>query len=384
MESWHIEAMRPTRAEINLENLSGNFQLLRQFVRENVKIMAVVKADGYGHGAVLCAKRLEAANVDWFGVALPEEALELRQNGIEKPILSLGGFWEGQESLCLKEKITPVIFRLDMAESLDQEAKMRGETANVHIKIDTGMNRLGVRFDAVKDFAEGLRKFENLRVEGLMTHFAGADEERFDEFTAEQIRKFEETVEIFREKGFQPEIIDLANSPATLAHRNSWGNLVRIGGALYGIGKDIFPASETVDALRPVMSLKSEITLLKVVPKGEMLGYSCTYKVERDSLIATIPIGYNDGLPRTLSNIGRVLINGNFAPMVGRISMDLILVDVTNLENVQLFEEVVIIGEQNGRQISTEDVAKLSNTISYEITCGISKRVPRISNNRFH
>ena len=374
-------AQRPTRAEINLANLAFNLNLIRNIVAENVKIMAVVKADAYGHEAISCAKKLQAENVDWFGVALPEEGFELRRNGIVKPILALGGFWRGQENLLLREKITPVIFRLDHAEMLDQAAASRQEKAAVHIKIDTGMNRLGVRFDEITAFAESLRRFENLEVEGLMTHFAAADEARFDDFTGEQIQTFKQSVEIFRAKGFHPAIIDAANSPATLARPDSHGNLVRIGGALYGIGKDIFRKSENAEKLRAVMTLKSEIMLLKTVKAGETLGYSRTFRVEKDSLIATIPIGYNDGIPRAAANGGRVLIRGEFVPLVGRISMDLILADVSAVKNVALFDEVLVIGKQGNAEISVEDFAETVNTISYEITCGISKRVPRIPQN---
>ncbi len=369
--------MRPTWAEINLGNLAANFQRLRELISRNVKIMAVVKADAYGHGAVGCAQKLAAEGADWFGVALPEEALELRQNGIEQPILSLGGFWPGQEQLCLQQRITPIIYQLEMAESLNRAAREASMTADIHIKIDTGMGRLGVRFDAVAEFAETLKDLKNLRVDGLMTHFAAADDLNSNDFTNRQIDEFNSAVEIFHHKGFRPTWCDLANSPGTLAHRNAWGNLVRIGGALYGIGKDIFPPSETVENLLPVMNLTSKITLLKNVPKGETLGYSRTFQTQRDSVIATVPIGYNDGLPRFLSNNGRAIINGCFVPVVGRISMDLTLLDVTDALGVKLFDEVVFIGEQQGKQITVEDMAAQAKTISYEITCGIGKRVPR-------
>lgn len=370
--------MRPTRAEINLDNLAANFRAMQTLVGTEVKVMAVVKADAYGHGAVKCARRLAKEGAEWFGVALPEEALELREQGIEQPILTLGGFWENQEELCVKEKITPVVFRLDLAERLNQAAKNLNQIADVHIKIDTGMGRLGVRFDAVGEFAEALTHLQNLRIDGLMTHFAAADEAHNDEFTALQIKRFEDAATVFREKGFRPTWCDLANSPATLAHPGSWKNLVRVGGALYGIGKDIFPPGKTVENLLPVMSLKSKITLLKTVPRGETLGYSRSFTTERDSLIASVPIGYNDGFPRGLSNKGKAIVNGTFAPVVGRVSMDVILLDVTDVPNARLNDDVCLIGEQDGLRISVEDVAEICGTISYEITCGISRRVPRV------
>lgn len=370
--------MRPTRAEINLENLAENYRVMRRFVAESVAIMAVVKADAYGHGAIECARKLSREGAAWFGVAIPEEAAELRQSGIEQPILSLGGFWRGQETLCLRERITPVIFNVESAEMLDRAAGERGEVADVHVKVDTGMNRLGVRFDELAEFADRLKELKNLRVDGLMSHFAAADEASLNDFTNEQIRRFDEAARTFHEKGFRPTWCDLANSPGTLTNPSSWKNTVRIGGALYGIGKDIFPASETVDRLKPVMSVRSEITLLKRVPGGETLGYGCSFKTERDSLIATVPIGYNDGIPRALSNRGRVVVNGEFAPIVGRVSMDLILVDVTEVKNTRLFDEVVFVGKQGGSEITVEEISELADTISYEITCRISKRVPRV------
>jgi alanine racemase len=373
---------RPTRAEINLENLAGNYRTMRDFVGESVAVMAVVKANAYGHGAVSCARRLSDEGANWFGVALPEEAAELRQNGIKQPILSLGGLWQGQETLCLKERITAVVFNVELAEMLNRAARERGEIAEVHVKIDTGMNRLGVRFDELSEFAEKLKELKNLRVDGLMSHFAAADESCRNDFTNEQISRFNEAALIFHEKGFSPTWRDLANSPGALAHQSSWKNLVRIGGALYGIGKDIFPPSETVERLKPVMRVRTEITLLKRVPAGETLGYGCSFRTERDSLIATVPIGYNDGIPRALSSRGKVIVNGKFAPIVGRISMDLIIVDVTDIKDAKLFDEVVFVGEQRGAQITVEEIAEIADTISYEITCRISKRVPRVFKSR--
>ncbi|MBC7796197.1 MAG: alanine racemase [Pyrinomonadaceae bacterium] len=360
--------------------MAANFLAVRDFVGANVGLMAVVKADAYGHGAVSCAKRLELEKVDWFGVALPEEALELRENNIETKILSLGGFWRGQEQMLLQQRITPVIYRIDAAESLDNFARESNQIFGVHVKIDTGMNRLGVRFDAVRDFADKLKGFQNLRVEGLMTHFAAADDYAQNDFSNVQIEKYNAAIEIFREKGFRPTWFDLANSPATIAHKNAHGNLVRLGGILYGLWRDILP--QTVDNkppvdLRPVMSLRSQVTLLKNVPKGESLGYSRTHTLTRDSIIATIPIGYSDGLPRLLSNKGGVIINGVFAPIVGRVSMDLIMLDVSEVPNVKLFDEVVLFGAKDGLEIPVEKIGKQCETISYEITCGISRRVPR-------
>ncbi len=371
------QVQRPTRAEIDLDNLAFNFHSVKKFVGKNIEYMAVVKADAYGHGAVRCARRLEKEGADWLAVALPEEGLELRNNGIEKPILCLGGFWNGQENLLLEYNLTPVVYRLEQAEKLDHAAKTKNISAKIHIKIDTGMGRIGVRFDEIKEFAKALKNYQNLNIEGLMTHFAAADNLTENDFTNRQIKRFDEALKIFEENGFCPKYKDLANSPAAVAHENSHGNMVRLGGVLYGLGDDVLPRNIDKPELRAVMSLRSQISYLKKVPQGESLGYSRTFMTERDSLIATIPVGYHDGYSRCFSNCGRAVINGFYVPIVGRISMDWTILDVTDVPNVKVNDEVILIGEQNNLKITAEDLAKLSGTISYEITCGINCRVPR-------
>ncbi|MBA3632868.1 MAG: alanine racemase, partial [Acidobacteria bacterium] len=289
---------RPTWAEINLDNLAFNFRSVKRFVGEDLALMAIVKADGYGHGAVRCAKKLEAEGADWFGVALLEEGLELRENSIKTPILCLGSFWAGQEKLLLENNITAVIYQTETADLLNRAALEKKVIAAVHVKVDTGMGRIGVRFDEINEFAEKLRDFKNLKIDGLMTHFATADNLSENDFTNEQIDKFNQSVEIFRFKGFNPTYQDLANSPGAVAHKKSRGNMVRIGGILYGLGGDVLPEGIVKPELKPVLSLHTRITLLKRVPKGETLGYSRTFTTEKDSLVATVPIGYQDGYSR--------------------------------------------------------------------------------------
>lgn len=376
-EMFLLSSQRPTWAEINIENLSFNYHSIKNFIGHNIKFMAVVKADAYGHGSIKCAQRLEKEGVDWFGVALPEEGVELRSSGIRKLILCLGGFWFGQEKLLLNNGLTPVIYQIDKARSFDLAARERGTITSIHIKIDTGMGRIGVRFNEVKEFAQKLKEFKNIKVEGLMTHFASADNLSANSFTDLQIQRFNESIAIFEEKGFRPIYKDLANSPASIGHPRSRSNMVRIGGILYGLGDDVLPEGIERPELKPVMSLKTRVSHIKKVPKYETLGYSQTFQTKRDSIIATIPIGYQDGLPRALSNNGRVIINNKYAPIVGRISMDWTIVDVTDIPNVQLEDEVVIIGEQSGCRIKSEEIAKNAGTISYEITCGIHRRVPK-------
>ena len=378
MSRQEITGQRPTWAEIDLDALAHNLGVIRNQVGPETKIMAAVKANAYGHGAPECARRLEAEGVDWFGVALPEEGIELRKSGISRPILCLGGFWRGQESACLQYQLTPVVDRLDETEALDRAAHDAGIKANVHLKIDTGMGRLGVRSEKISQFCEGLQRLANIRVDGLMTHLAAADDQALDEFTTNQLRRFEEGVRVCRDHGIDPVYVHAANSAATFAFSQGVGNMVRPGGSLYGFVRDVFPANIERPALKPVMSVHSRITLLKRVGPGEKLGYGCTFETKRESLIGTIPIGYDDGYRRLLSNRGQMIVRGHFAPVVGRISMDMTLIDVTDVPNVTIDDYVTLLGSEGEVAITAEDLGELAGTISYEITCGISNRVPRI------
>src|SRR5437016_5229441 len=380
MNQWDNESMsqsigRPTWAEIDLDALAHNVRVIREHVGGSVKIMAAVKANAYGHGAVECARRLEAEGVDWFGVALPEEGVELRRAGVRKPILCLGGFWEGQEALCLQERLTPVVYRPDMIESLDRAARDHRVVADVHLKVDTGMGRLGVRAEALPEFCETLTRCQSIRLDGLMTHLAAADDPNREDFTRSQLNRFAQAVSVFRERGFTPTHLHGANSAAAFAFPESRGNMVRPGATLYGFVRDVLPPNIPAPPLRPVMSVRSCIMLLKRVNKGEKLGYDCTYETTRESLIATIPIGYDDGYLRALSNRGQVIVRRKFAPVVWRVSMDLTLIDVTDVAGVSLDDRVTLLGQEGELLVTAEDIAELAGTISYEIACGISNRV---------
>ncbi|HEX6187619.1 MAG TPA: alanine racemase [Pyrinomonadaceae bacterium] len=383
MNQWNDGSMnqssgRPTWAEIDLDALAHNFRAIRERVGPGVRILAAVKANAYGHGAVECSKRLEREGVDWFGVALPEEGIELRTAGISKPILCLGGIWAGQETVCIQQDLTPVVYRLDVVEALDHAAKAAGRPVDVHVKIDTGMGRLGVRSDDVPDFCAALKRFANIRVEGLMTHLASADDVEQTDFTTLQLQRFEQAVAAFRDHGFEPTYIHAANSAGLFAFAESRANLVRPGGALYGFTRDVLPPNLDPPRLRPVLSLYSRIMLLKRVPKGEKLGYGGTFETRRDSVIATVPIGYDDGYRRALSNRARVIVRGQFAPVAGRVSMDLTIIDVTEVADVTPDDRVTLLGSNGDCAITAEDLGELAGTISYEITCGISSRVPRV------
>jgi alanine racemase len=372
---------RPTWAEINLNNLAANFHSIQQRVSEDVKVMPMLKADAYGHGAVACAKRLEREGAEWFGVATPEEGIQLREAGVRASILSVGGFWRDQAAVCIQQRITPVVYRLDMIQSLDEAAGYAGETIDVHIKVDTGMGRLGVRFDQLNEFVLGLSQFKNIRVDGVLTHFAAADDASCQPLTHEQIRRFHDVVEVFRTHGYAPAYRHLANSAGIYGQREGWGNMVRPGGALYGLWRDVLSLSVGDPKLLPVLSLHSRISLLKWVPAGETIGYGCTFEASRKSLIATVPIGYHDGYMRGLSNRAHVIVRNAYAPVVGRVSMDLTLLDVTNIADVALDDKVTLLGseEPNSKlSVNAEELARIAGTLSYEVTCGVSSRVPRM------
>lgn len=347
--------------------------------------MAVVKADAYGHGAVACARRLASEGADWFGVALPEEGIELRGAGVAEPILCLEGFWEGQAGALVRHNLTPVVYRLDMAEAFDRAARREGVVADVHVKIDTGMGRLGVRHEAAADFARAMQKFTNLRVDGLMTHFAAADDAAHDPFTEGQLARFRVACDAFRAAGHAPTFVDMANSAATFGHPATHGNMVRPGGVLYGLWRDVLRRAQAEEEegecglpeFRPVMAVRSQVMLLKWIATGETLGYGCTFEAVRPTLVATVPIGYHDGYARALSNRGRVIVRGCYAPVAGRISMDLTLLDVTDVPGVEPGDQVTLVGADGELSVTAEDVAEIAGTISYEITCGISARVPR-------
>jgi alanine racemase len=370
-------SMRPTKTIVSLSNLETNFRSIKKFVGDGPQMLCVVKADAYGHGAVACSRALEVVGADWLGVALPEEGFELRAAGVSLPILAMGSFWPGQEDSILEKGITPSIFNFEIATLLDSAAKRRGIIASAHVKVDTGMGRIGILPEAVPEFARNLMALENIRIDGLMTHLAVADDLAQSDYTLKQNALFEDAVSAFREAGHQLRFLNMANSPGAVAHAFTRKDVLRIGGILYGLGGDVLPPGVPAPELLPVMSVETEIAHLKYVPAGVSLGYGRTFQTVKESVIATIPIGYHDGLPRSLSNKGEVLVHGARAPIAGRVSMDWTIIDVTEIEGVSVGDKVTIIGEDSGEVIRAEDIARLTDTISYEITCGIHGRARR-------
>lgn len=339
--------------------------------------MAVVKADAYGHGAPRCAQVLGAAGADWFGVALIEEALELRAAKITQPIFCLGGAWPEQANEIIRHQLTPALFTIESAAALDQAAQTSGEPLCVHLKVDTGMGRYGVPLADLPAFLDALKPFEHLRVDGLMTHLANADDANHTH-TNQQVAAYQTAWQMMQGRGYQATWQHLANSAASHGHATARGNLVRVGALLYGLTGDVLQPGLPGVSVKPVLSLHSRIAFLKTVPAGATIGYGATFTTKRTSRIATIPIGYADGYRRDLSNRGAVLIRGARAPIVGRVSMDLSMVDVTDIPSATFGDEVILLGEQDAATIRAEDLAFLLNTVSYEIVTGISARVPHL------
>jgi alanine racemase len=372
-----LSSGRPTVGEVDLRALEFNYRQIKKRIPEGVKLLAVVKADAYGHGAIPVSLRLEKLGVEYLGVAIPEEGVELRKGGVKTPILVLGGIFGEEVEQIFRFHLTPVIFREDSLEVLSREAERRRRKVKVHLKVDTGMGRLGVPLNLWPGFLREVRRFPRIEAEGILSHFSMTDEEKG--FTQNQWRAFQRAVAIAQELGISSRYLHMASSATLTAFPAYAARLVRPGIMLYGSYPS--PAFRTLIPLKPVMTLKTRIHFLKSVPPGTRISYGGTFKAKRESLIATLPIGYGDGYSRHLSNHGEVLIHGRRAPVVGKICMDFIMVDVTDIPRVSLGDEVVLMGRQGKEQITPEEIAEKINSISYEVLCLIGKRVPRIYKN---
>jgi alanine racemase len=369
---------RPTFAEIDLSALQYNLGRIRNLLRGEAEILAIVKADAYGHGAGPIARELEAAGVGILGVATAEEGIELRQAEITIPILILGGIYPEEFPKYLQNHLTPILFTLDAAREIEEKARKTGHPFAVHLKIDTGLNRLGFPWDQWETALDFFREAKFIRVEGMMTHLAVAESERTDDkaFTEEQIRRFQTCVEQTLRAGISPRFIHMANSSATTVWEKARFNLVRPGLMLYGV-----PPTQTLGgkiSLNPVLSWKTKILSIKTVRGGDSVSYGRTFICPKDSLIATLPIGYADGYLRRFSNRAEVLVRGRRAPVAGIVCMDLTMIDVTAIPGVRVGDDVVLLGRQGAEEIHVLDLARWGETIPYEIFCGIGKRVPRL------
>lgn len=383
---------RPVWAEIRLGALQHNLRLIQRHINppeargaRRRKVLAVVKANAYGHGAVPVSRALAKAGADWFGVTCTTEGIELREAGLRQPILVLTGFWPGEEKHLLEYNLTPAITRCDQLRLLERAAarSQRGRRGRFafHLKIDTGMNRLGIAPADTPCFARELAQCPHLRLTGTFTHFASSED-----FTVEktecQERAFRGALERLHALGLDPGLVHIANSAGVATRPSSWADMVRPGAILYGYHQFYEPAERAAEAqaklpLIPALALRARIISLRDIPAGQGVGYNAKFVASRPTRIAVIPAGYADGLPRELGNRGRGLVRGQFAPLVGVISMDLAMLDATGIGGVQVGDVATIYGADGPGTQYASDVARSLGTVTSAVLCGLGKRVPR-------
>lgn len=377
MEHW----LKRTWAEIDMDALLYNYRQIRAAVTSGSRVMAIIKADAYGHGAVEAAHAFSEEGVDWFGVSNLEEGIQLRKSGIDEPILVIS-YTPPEEAVRLAEyRITQTVIHAEHGRRLEEIAAREGVTVQVHIKLDTGMTRVGFPYPSADpartlDEIEEICRLPHLRAEGIFTHFAVSDEENGEEFTRRQYAALTDAIDQLARRGIQFKLRHCCNSAATLRYPEMHLDMVRPGLILYGLMPSDF--LQPLLDLHPVMSLKTRVSMVKTVAAGETVSYGRTFTAPRDMKIATVPIGYADGYSRRLSNRGYMLIHGQSAPVVGRVCMDQCMLDVTDIADVTEGTTVTVFGEDNGTMLSVETFAAWSDTINYEAVCEIGKRVPRL------
>lgn len=364
-------------AEINLDAAAYNFKNMKENLKPDTKIIAVIKTDGYGHGAAPIARMAEAYAYVWgFATATVEEALLLRKAGIQKPVLILGFVFPDAYDELVRHEIRPAVFKLSMAKQLSEEAVRQGKTIPVHIKVDTGMSRIGFADDEESaDLVKEIGDLPGIQIEGLFTHFAKADE-KDKTYTMEQLSRYHRFHQMLTDRGVEVALRHCSNSAGIFDIQEANLDAVRAGISIYGL----YP-SEEVDKfavpIMPVLTLKSHITYIKTIAPGTKISYGGTFTAREAMKIATIPVGYGDGYPRSLSGKGHVLIRGKKAPITGRICMDQFMVDVTHIPDVREGDMVTLIGSDGGLELTMEDLGELSGRFNYELACDIGKRVPR-------
>jgi alanine racemase len=360
---------RPTVAQVDLDAIRHNVRVLKP---PGTELMAVVKADGYGHGDVAAAKAALEAGASWLGVALVEEGVGLRDAGIRAPVLLLSECPPGSEKEALAAALTPTVYSEAGLAGLAEAVQALGQPAAVHVKVDTGMHRVGLTPERAAAFAAAVAE-SGMKVEGVWTHFARAEDTE-QATTAEQLERFRAVLAQLRAGGIEPRYRHAANSAAAMAYPDSHLDLVRVGIAMYGISPG--PALDGRLPLRPAMSLRSRVSFVQRLAAGQAVSYGHRYRLERDATLATVPVGYADGYLRSLSNVGRVLIRGRRCPVAGVVTMDQLIVDCGD-EAVEPGDEVVLFGRQGNQEIRVEEVAGWAGTIGYEMVCSVSARVPR-------
>ena len=376
-------ATRPTWAEVSLSTLRQNFRTVQKHVGANVIVCAVVKADAYGHGAVECSRALEAEGARWLGVTSLDEAIPLREAGVRANILLMTGFWRGEESEIIRLHLTPTVWEPWHIEVMEAATTVMGVAQHpVHLKVDTGMGRLGVGVEQLPGVLTALKAARHLVLEGLSTHLASS--EIMDApSVAEQERSFDSAQRMVRQAGMEPTFLHMANTAAVISRRETWNTMVRPGVALYGYYLPFQRAGREVSGgtlrlpVQPVLTWKTRILSLRDFGANQPLGYGATYVTKAPAHVAVLPVGYADGYNRQLSNRGRVIVREHYAPIVGRISMDLTLVDVTGIPGIAVGDEVILLGAAEGLSVDALEHAELANSTPYEILCNISKRVPR-------
>ncbi|HOO55228.1 MAG TPA: alanine racemase [bacterium] len=371
-----MKIFRPIWAEIDCDRVERNLRVVRDMVGNGVKIMGVVKADAYGHGAVPVSKSLLHAGADSLAVASLEEAVELRQAGIGADILILGYTQPGWASAVVEGGFSQTVYHLNLARALSHEAGKQRRRVPVHIKIDTGMRRIGLEPEKAIHFIKETASLDGLKLKGIYTHFSMADDDG-DEYSDYQLRRFNELVSLLKSEGIDVPFLHTANSAAVLRYPETHFDMVRPGILLYGLSPSKFLKERTAD-FKPVMTVKTTIVEMKTIEPGSRVSYSGTFRAERKSRIATLPAGYADGFSRKLSNCGSVLVGGRKAPIVGNVCMDFMMVDVTDLPGAKVGDEVILIGRQGDMEIHMDDIADHLGTINYEVASLIGKRVTRV------
>lgn len=369
-----MEFYRPTFAEIDLDAIRYNLRKVRQIIGKDIKVLGVVKKDAYGHGMGEVSKVIIGEGVEYLGVASLDEARELRDIGIKNHIIVLGPILPGEIEGVLKFNVIQTISDLYIARILSKLGQAKNRNIKVHIKIDTGMGRIGFWHEEAVSFVRKMTSLKNIIIDGIYTHFPSAEDDKV--FTRRQIRDFRSLIEELLSYNIDIPLKHTSNSMALIDFKDSHMNMVRPGLIMYGL----YPRGDLVRRLdlKPALKLKTKVVYVKPVPKGRSISYGRTYIAKRDTIIATIPIGYGDGYSRYFSNRAPVLIKGQRAPIVGRVCMDMSMVDVGHLKGVRPGDDVILIGRQDKEAITVGELARISNTIPHEVVCNIGRRVPRI------
>ena len=370
-----ISTLLPTHATVNLAALAHNLSRIKRYLSQTCEVMAIVKANAYGHGAVDIARALANQGIERFAVASLDEGIELRQVGLSAPIVVLGALFEDQIADLVAHRLTPVVSNGRILPALAKATRSHPVPYPIHLKVETGMGRLGFSPEELHSLLDNPVLWSPLQLEGMMTHLADADGTD-TAFTEQQLGAFHAMLEQIRQHGLTIPLVHTANSAAIVRFPEAHFSLVRPGIMLYGY--HTLPASVPAPDLRPVLSLRTTIVQLRTIPRGGTVSYNRTFVAKRPTRIAVLPIGYADGYSRRLSNRGSVLIQGRRAPIVGLVCMDMSMVDVTDLAPLQVGEIVTLIGQQGQESIWADEVASWTGTIPYEVLCGIGSRVPRL------